>query len=79
MGCLAVLHLRVFAVPVQSRTVAWVLFTSCRPHCDFQELQNSLESLRSNTEKLELELNSLKKENKHLKELDACREAELHQ
>ncbi|XP_059686459.1 calcium-binding and coiled-coil domain-containing protein 2 [Gavia stellata] len=44
-----------------------------------QELQNSLESLRSNTEKLELELNSLKKENKHLKELDDCREAELHQ
>ncbi|XP_035755805.1 calcium-binding and coiled-coil domain-containing protein 2 [Egretta garzetta] len=43
-----------------------------------QELQNSLESLRSNTEKLELELNSLKKENKHLKELDDCREAELH-
>ncbi|XP_054080455.1 calcium-binding and coiled-coil domain-containing protein 2 isoform X1 [Rissa tridactyla] len=44
-----------------------------------QELQNSLESLRSNTEKLELELNSLKKENKQLKELDDCREAELHQ
>ncbi|NWS63616.1 CACO2 protein, partial [Chunga burmeisteri] len=44
-----------------------------------QELQNSLESLRSNTEKLELELNSLKKENKHLKEVDGCREAELHQ
>ncbi|NXE15326.1 CACO2 protein, partial [Lophotis ruficrista] len=44
-----------------------------------QELQNSLESLRSNTEKLELELNSLKKENKHLKELDDCREVELHQ
>ncbi|XP_074019200.1 calcium-binding and coiled-coil domain-containing protein 2 isoform X2 [Numenius arquata] len=44
-----------------------------------QELQNSLESLKSNTEKLELELNSLKKENKHLKELDDCREAELHQ
>ncbi|NXL66999.1 CACO2 protein, partial [Chordeiles acutipennis] len=44
-----------------------------------QELQNSLESLRSNTEKLKLELNSLKKENKHLKELDDCREAELHQ
>ncbi|NWX20675.1 CACO2 protein, partial [Aegotheles bennettii] len=44
-----------------------------------QELQNSLESLRSNAEKLELELNSLKKENKHLKELDDCREAELHQ
>ncbi|NXW08794.1 CACO2 protein, partial [Fregetta grallaria] len=44
-----------------------------------QELQNSLESLRSNTEKLELELNSLKKENKHLKELDDCRGAELHQ
>ncbi|NXJ70512.1 CACO2 protein, partial [Rostratula benghalensis] len=43
-----------------------------------QELQNSLESLRSNTEKLELELNSLKNENKHLKELDDCREAELH-
>ncbi|NWQ96326.1 CACO2 protein, partial [Burhinus bistriatus] len=44
-----------------------------------QELKNSLESLRSNTEKLELELNSLTKENKHLKELDDCREAELHQ
>ncbi|NXW48035.1 CACO2 protein, partial [Nyctiprogne leucopyga] len=44
-----------------------------------QELQNSLESLRSNTEKLKLELNSLKKENKHLKELDDCKEAELHQ
>ncbi|XP_021233497.1 calcium-binding and coiled-coil domain-containing protein 2 [Numida meleagris] len=44
-----------------------------------QELQNALESLRSNTEKLELELNSLKKENKHLKELNECREAELHQ
>ncbi|KAM6295634.1 calcium-binding and coiled-coil domain-containing protein 2 [Aegotheles albertisi] len=44
-----------------------------------QELQNSLESLRSNAEKLELELNSLRKENKHLKELDDCREAELHQ
>ncbi|XP_009890516.1 PREDICTED: calcium-binding and coiled-coil domain-containing protein 2 [Charadrius vociferus] len=44
-----------------------------------QELQNSLESLRSNTEKLELELNSLKKENEHLKELDDCREGELHQ
>ncbi|XP_074892502.1 calcium-binding and coiled-coil domain-containing protein 2 isoform X1 [Buteo buteo] len=44
-----------------------------------QELQNSLESLRSNTETLELELNSLKKENKCLKELDDCREAELHQ
>ncbi|PKU32856.1 calcium-binding and coiled-coil domain-containing protein 2 [Limosa lapponica baueri] len=44
-----------------------------------EELQNSLESLKSNTEKLELELNSLKKENKHLKELDDCREAELHQ
>ncbi|KFP40705.1 Calcium-binding and coiled-coil domain-containing protein 2 [Chlamydotis macqueenii] len=44
-----------------------------------QELQDSLESLRNNTEKLELELNSLKKENKHLKELDDCREAELHQ
>ncbi|XP_035203605.1 calcium-binding and coiled-coil domain-containing protein 2 [Oxyura jamaicensis] len=43
-----------------------------------QELQNGLESLRSSTEKLELELNSLKKENKHLKELDKCREAELH-
>uniref|UniRef100_A0A493T1Y7 Calcium-binding and coiled-coil domain-containing protein 2 n=1 Tax=Anas platyrhynchos platyrhynchos TaxID=8840 RepID=A0A493T1Y7_ANAPP len=44
-----------------------------------QKLQNGLESLRSSTEKLELELNSLKKENKHLKELDECREAELHQ
>ncbi|NXK23860.1 CACO2 protein, partial [Arenaria interpres] len=44
-----------------------------------QELENSLESLKSNREKLELELNSLKKENKHLKELDDCREAELHQ
>ncbi|XP_064329663.1 calcium-binding and coiled-coil domain-containing protein 2 [Phalacrocorax carbo] len=42
-----------------------------------QELQNSLETLRSNTEKLELELNSLKKENKRLKELDDCRGAEL--
>lgn len=79
MGCLEVLHLRVFAAPVQSRTIALVLFTSRRPHCDFQELQNSLESLRSNTETLELELNSLKKENKCLKELDDCREAELHQ
>ncbi|NXV18313.1 CACO2 protein, partial [Cepphus grylle] len=44
-----------------------------------QELQNSLESLRSNTVKLELELTSLKKENKQIKELDDCREAELHQ
>ncbi|XP_067168200.1 calcium-binding and coiled-coil domain-containing protein 2 isoform X1 [Apteryx mantelli] len=44
-----------------------------------QELQSGFESLKSNTEKLELELNSLKKENKHLKELDDCREAELHQ
>uniref|UniRef100_A0A8C3C626 Calcium-binding and coiled-coil domain-containing protein 2 n=1 Tax=Cairina moschata TaxID=8855 RepID=A0A8C3C626_CAIMO len=44
-----------------------------------QKLQNGLESLRSSTEKMELELNSLKKENKHLKELDECREAELHQ
>ncbi|KFP25552.1 Calcium-binding and coiled-coil domain-containing protein 2, partial [Colius striatus] len=44
-----------------------------------QELQSSLKSLRSNTEQLELELNTLKKENKHLKELDDCREAELHQ
>lgn len=69
----------VVAVLVQSRTVAWVPFTSYRPHCDFQELQNSLESLRSNTEKLELELHSLKKENKHLKDLYDCREAELHQ
>nr|XP_009491038.1 PREDICTED: calcium-binding and coiled-coil domain-containing protein 2 [Pelecanus crispus] len=42
-----------------------------------QKLQNNLESLRSNTEKLELD--SLKKENKRLKELDDCREAELHQ
>lgn len=38
-----------------------------------------MESLRSSTEKLELELSSLKKENKHLKELNECREAELHQ
>ncbi|CAM9844882.1 unnamed protein product [Bubo scandiacus] len=43
-----------------------------------QELQNNLESLRINTENLELELNSLKKEKQHLKELDDCREAELH-
>ncbi|OXB71980.1 UNVERIFIED_CONTAM: hypothetical protein H355_003244 [Colinus virginianus] len=44
-----------------------------------QELQSALESLRSSTEKLELELNSLRKENKDLKELNECREAELHQ
>ncbi|NXD87842.1 CACO2 protein, partial [Halcyon senegalensis] len=44
-----------------------------------QELQNNLDSLRSSAETLELELNSLKKENKHLKELDDCRVAELHQ
>ncbi|NXT53474.1 CACO2 protein, partial [Pluvianellus socialis] len=44
-----------------------------------KELQSSLESLRSNTEKLELELNSLKEKNKHLKDLDDCRQAELHQ
>ncbi|KAM6399173.1 calcium-binding and coiled-coil domain-containing protein 2 isoform 2-T2 [Rhynochetos jubatus] len=44
-----------------------------------QELQNSLESLRRNTEKLELELKALKEDNKHLKKLDDCRGAELHQ
>ncbi|XP_074782870.1 calcium-binding and coiled-coil domain-containing protein 2 isoform X1 [Athene noctua] len=44
-----------------------------------QELQNNLESLRSNTEKLELKLNALEKEKQHLKELDDCRKAELHE
>ncbi|KAM7137548.1 calcium-binding and coiled-coil domain-containing protein 2 isoform 4-T10 [Macrochelys suwanniensis] len=44
-----------------------------------QELQKGLESLRSSCEKLELEGNFLKEENKRLTEQNGCRERELQQ
>uniref|UniRef100_A0A7M4EI86 Calcium-binding and coiled-coil domain-containing protein 2 n=1 Tax=Crocodylus porosus TaxID=8502 RepID=A0A7M4EI86_CROPO len=44
-----------------------------------QELCSGLDSLKGSSEKLELELNSLREENRHLKEQNACRDAELHQ
>ncbi|XP_039372735.1 calcium-binding and coiled-coil domain-containing protein 2 isoform X2 [Mauremys reevesii] len=44
-----------------------------------QELQKGLESLRNSCEKLELEGNFLKEENKRLTEQNGCRERELQQ
>lgn len=79
MGCPAVQRWRGFAASEQSGTIACVPFPHCQPLCVFQGLQNNLEGLKSHTEKLELQVNSLKAEKKRLEELDESRRAELCQ